>query len=125
MTFDPTKPVQTRDGRKARIICTDAPGLHPLVALVSNCVAPEEGEPNTVFRYKADGKGAPLNCATHLDLINIPEKHTLRGWVNVYGPKWSDCSLAYDSRQNADAMVSGKRIACIEITREFEEGEGL
>ena len=23
MTFDPTKPVQTRDGRKARIICTD------------------------------------------------------------------------------------------------------
>lgn len=32
--FDPTKPVQTRDGRKARIICTDAKGVLPIIALV-------------------------------------------------------------------------------------------
>lgn len=34
MKFDPTKPVQTRDGHKARIICTDAIGSYPIVALV-------------------------------------------------------------------------------------------
>ena len=34
--FDPTKPVQTRDGREARIICTDVErkGDWPIVALI-------------------------------------------------------------------------------------------
>ena len=31
--FDPTKPVQCRNGRKARIICTDAKGEYSIFAL--------------------------------------------------------------------------------------------
>jgi hypothetical protein len=67
-TFDPTKPVQTRDGHKARIICTDAnlkalPDL-PVIAAVST----EEGE--VLYYRKADGAHSSLR---QHDLVNIPE----------------------------------------------------
>jgi len=35
MSFDPTKPVQTRDGRKARILYTDIKSGYPIVALTT------------------------------------------------------------------------------------------
>ena len=35
--FDPSRPVQTRDGRKARIVCVDMKRDHyPILALVEN-----------------------------------------------------------------------------------------
>jgi len=69
MTFDPTKPVQTRDGRPARILCIDARGDLPIIALVG---APAPGESEYVQRYTADGRGY-RNALLHHDLINVPE----------------------------------------------------
>ena len=66
--FDPNKPVQTRDGRKARIICTDALMFHsPTIALVKG---PDGWE--KIYKYQEDGS---LDFAddTGLDLINIEE----------------------------------------------------
>lgn len=73
MPFDPTKPVMTRGGRKARIICTDrAQDGYPIVAGVGDA---EED----LVSYRADGRkiASPDNP---LDLINIPEPPKLRPW---------------------------------------------
>lgn len=41
MMFDPTKPVQRRDGAKARIICTDRIPPCTIVALIGETEEPE------------------------------------------------------------------------------------
>ena len=68
------KPVCTRDGRKARIICFDMKGdICPMVAAV------EENGVEYLYRY--DEKG--LNCykKSNEDLMMLPEKH--EGWINI------------------------------------------
>ena len=114
--FDPTKPVQTRDGRKARIIATDAVDpIYPIVALVTQKAGEERPERYTsTGRYYSDG-----DILRPTDLVNVPEKHVR--WVNVYPDR--NCRTVYGARYGADAGASDDRIACIRI--EFEEGEGL
>ena len=68
------KPVCTRDGRKARIICFDKVGDFPIVALTDDRDYKEEG----VNLYDINGKGSN-EC---FDLMMLPEKK--EGWVNVY-----------------------------------------
>lgn len=69
------KPVCTRDGRKARIICFDTinKGNYPIIALL------EDKGSEAIFYYNKDGK---CNVGTELDLMMLPEKK--EGWVNVY-----------------------------------------
>ncbi len=70
------KPVCTRDGRKARIICFDAKGSFPIIALVD-----EKGE-EFAFSYTAGGKYSAEISISNKDLMMLPEKK--EGWVNVY-----------------------------------------
>lgn len=72
MTFDPTKPVQTRDGRKARILCTDAEEPTPIVALVTGRYISGE----FVAKFRTDGS-FHLKGSEETDLINVPEEETL------------------------------------------------
>lgn len=69
--FDPKKPVQTRDGRPARILCTDRIGNQPIVALLIN----DSGSEYTVYRKlngtREDGEESLLG---NDDLINVPER---------------------------------------------------
>ena len=69
------KSVCTRDGRKARIICFDAKGDRPIIALV------EMGTAETPNNYPIDGKAVSAK-ETSCDLMMLPEKK--EGWVNVY-----------------------------------------
>lgn len=48
---DPSQKVITKDGRKVRIICTDAKGDEPIVALIYNKYRDEEN----VYTYNRDG----------------------------------------------------------------------
>ena len=69
------KPVYTRDGRKARIICFDLKGdMCPIVAAV------EENNMEVLYHY--DTKG--LNCykKSEIDLMMLPEKKLM--WVNIH-----------------------------------------
>ena len=68
------KPVCTRDGRKARIICFDRNGRMPIVALITNA-----GREDTYY-YFNDGKGN--NNERDYNLMMLPEKK--EGWVNIY-----------------------------------------
>lgn len=69
------KPVCTRDGRKARIICFDLNNKNfPIVAII-NCDTEENA-----YQYDIDGV-----CDEHdnnLNLMMLPQKK--EGWVNIY-----------------------------------------
>lgn len=69
------KPVCTRDGRKARIICFDRDCDMHIVALVSDPL----GE--SVHYYLSNGK-VDFDKNNDYDLMMLPEKK--EGWVNVY-----------------------------------------
>lgn len=71
------KPVCTRDGRKARIICFDAKGDKPIIALIEYEI--DERPCN----YFANGRFySNPNENNDADLIMLSEKK--EGWVNLY-----------------------------------------
>ena len=72
------KPVCTRDGRKARIICFDSNGVRPIVALVTEC----DDEEEIPYKYRCDGSYSSQSIPSGIDLMMLPEKK--EGWVNVY-----------------------------------------
>ena len=72
---NPSKKVVTKECKKVRIICTDARGSYPVVALI------EESYYDNALSYTDDGK--LYNGESNVyDLFFAPEKH--EGWVNVY-----------------------------------------
>ena len=95
------KPVCTRDGRKARIICFDAKGDKPIIALV------EMGTAETPNNYPIDGKAISAKEAS-CDLMMLTEKK--EGWVNVYsnclgGPYESkECALKQKMKDCIDTV---------------------
>ena len=74
---NPSQKVVTRDGREVRIICTDAKGEEPIVALLYNNIRDEEN----VYTYNRDGYFYNNNDSC-LDLLFAPVKR--EGWINVY-----------------------------------------
>lgn len=95
---NPSKDVVTRDGRSAKIICTDRKNLnHPIVALVKSKFAEEE----SIVCYTKEGKifNQVLNDA---DLFFVSEKK--EGWINLYRTETSSqyvTSNPYDSEEKA------------------------
>ena len=75
------KPVCTRDGRKARIICFDAKGDKPIIALVE-AKGNKDALIEKVERYFINGHSVFEVRETNNDLMMLPEKK--EGWVNVY-----------------------------------------
>lgn len=75
---NPSKKVVTKDGRAVtRILCTNAKGNYPIVALVEsrNSIAEQ------AFSYTKNGKHLD-GTICQVDLFFATEKH--EGWVNVY-----------------------------------------
>mgnify|MGYP007057044951 CR=1 FL=1 len=69
------KPVCTRDGRKARIICFDAKCNKPIVALIYDC------NKETVLQYLENGRFF-VDQIDKYDLMMLPQKK--EGWVRIY-----------------------------------------
>ena len=76
------KPVCTRDGRKARIICFDKRGGCPIIALVETFVVEYDCIREETYYYTIDGREIGQNAESKDDLMMLPEKK--EGWVNVY-----------------------------------------
>ena len=95
------KPVCTRDGRKARIICFDAKGDKPIIALV------EMGTAETPNNYPIDGKAVSTKEAS-CDLMMLPEKK--EGWINVCkSDLYKDKEIAlHDAKQLKDYIDTVK-----------------
>ena len=73
------KPVCTRDGRKARIVCFDRKGynMFPIVALIMN-----GDRESDIYTYRPNGTWDNSGNESDKDLMMLPEKK--EGWVNVY-----------------------------------------
>ena len=75
------KPVCTRDGRKARIICFDRICGDDYYKIVA-CVTAFDGDFEEVLSYGIDGYIVDSQNPKDEDLMMLPEKK--EGWVNVY-----------------------------------------
>jgi hypothetical protein len=104
MAFDPTKPVQTHGGRKARILCTDRNSTYNIVALI---------EEFQIESFDKDGKWVGGSDEKYC-LINIPERKT--SWLNLY------ITASHPSRSVADLVCRGgeQRKGVLEII--WEDG---
>ena len=114
---NPSRKVITRDGRKARIICTDAKNSYPIVALIET----PNGRERQPCGYKKDGTyiiGEKLSC----DLFFAPEKH--EGWLNIYRSE-SGFYLRgnpYESKEEADEVAKANyKNFCTTVKIEWEE----
>ena len=98
------KPVCTRDGRKARIICFDAEGNKPLIVL-----SKIDGK-EVILRYTEKGQSDNFHSPTPRedDLMMLPEKK--EGWVNVYNSLGvvTFSHNPYDTKKEALANVKPK-----------------
>ena len=88
------KPVCTRDGRKARIICFDRESVASIVALIMDDNNREE-----IHSYYEDGKSARTQEYRY-DLMMLSEKR--KGWINVHQYD------VYKTKEEAEAKVSDK-----------------
>ena len=79
MSIDWSKPLQTKDGRSARVICSNLVNeLFPIC-----CAVMEDGEEHA-YTYSVDGRYLKYR-SNDLDLVNpVPEPSLLTGFVNVY-----------------------------------------
>lgn len=60
---------QTRDGREVRVLCVDAKGTQPVVALVS------DDDCEFVRRYNADGLYNESGCTGPSDLVPVRRRN--------------------------------------------------
>ena len=114
---NPWRKVITRDGRKARIICTDAKNNCPIVALIE---APN-GRESLPCGYKKDGTYVPGEKRS-CDLFFAPQKH--EGWLNIQRSE-SGFYLRgnpYKSKEEADEVAKANdKTFCTTVKIEWEE----
>lgn len=114
--FDPTKPVQTRDGRPARIICCDRKHHNNhIVALVSGRDGAEQ-----VYKYPASGLIYEVYTGRQHndDLINVPTKVVRVSFHNVYS---ETIGTPWDSLESANNSSIRNRIGVLKMTY-YEDG---
>ena len=94
---NPNKKLVTRDGRKLkRILCTDAVGPYPIVALVKLY----DGITDRAIMYTKEGMY--LDGQTNgKDLFFKSERH--KGWMNLYkgGKKYYPGKIIYPTEEEA------------------------
>ena len=116
---NPSRKVVTRDGREARIICTDRKDAdYPIIALVSR----ESIEKESTLYYTKEGRFY-VNGLSESDLFFVAERR--EGWINIYkgadGNSYVGDSYIFKSEENAEktGMTDKDYIGAIKI--EWEE----
>lgn len=115
--IDWTKPVRTKGTKKpVRIVCTDGPGDYPVVGFI--------GDDTDPYQWTLDGNWL-VDDVHDDDLENAPQRIQREYWVNVYDDSGYDA--IHDSAKHAAEFRNTKRncLACVKITIDCEEGEGL
>ena len=111
---NPSKKLVTKEGKTVkRILCTDARGGYPVIALV-DC-----GDYDSAFSYTKDGKHIEYKPSSS-DLFFAPEKH--EGWVNIYEygrGKYITSEIVYTNKE--DAIMGKNKSYLTTIKIEWEE----
>lgn len=113
--IDPKKTYRTRDGREVRIYAVD--GREKLS--VHGAILTTDGW--SIATWATDGIHNSNRFASDYDLIEVKPRIKREVWVNVY-PEY--CT-PHSSKENADQVSLRFRIACVKLTIDCEEGEGL
>ena len=94
---NPSRKIVTREGKPARIICTDYYGETPIIAKIEEC--------EYSYPFYEDGNFLSCGEPSHLDLFFDTNKH--EGWVNVYksGFSWSLGTNIWQTEEEAKEWV--------------------
>lgn len=113
---NPSRKVVTRDGRKARIICTDAKlAFCPIIALIEG----DGGKSEYLINYKEDGIPVGFHEAYNT-LFFAPEKH--EGWINISREEYGyEGGLIYDSKEDAEKIAKVNKCCIATVKIEWEE----
>jgi hypothetical protein len=114
--IDINKKYRTRDGHEVRIYATDE-GCG--VASVHGAIKTKDGIWH-VYSWSEDGLSI-FGRERDEDLIEVCPRHKRTVWVTVYPMNRYQIS---DENIQCD-IYPPKRIACIKVELDFEEGEGL
>lgn len=115
--IDKNKQYRTRDGREVRIYATDGGDgrlVHGAIKTGDLWVVTAWPSDDAISKFTQSG----------LDLIEVKPRIKREVWVNVY-PAWPSGDIAWPSKKSADDGATPKRIACVRLTIDCEEGEGL
>ena len=115
---NPSRKVVTRDGRTARIICTNMKSTtYPVVALIENCRGLEQ-----VITFSKNGEYA-VNESHNPDLFFALEKQ--EGWINIFKVACANAYLKesriYSSKEIAESEGRGLSNYLSTIKIEWEE----
>ena len=111
---NPSQKVMTRDGRKARIVCTDMKNEQPILALIT-----KENREDIHFYYQ-NGVWSNDFPNHKLDLVFAPIKK--KGWINIFRYKTDLYSGdIFETKEKAEKIgkLSKNYITTIKI--EWEE----
>lgn len=113
MTISMDKQYRTRDGREVRIYAIDGKRPYPIHGAYFF-----DGE-WILCRWYADG-----GCWGDPDLYLVEVKPRIQReyWVSVYRKRVSGL---FETKEQCDWVASDDRLACVKITIDCEEGEGL
>jgi hypothetical protein len=132
MPVDWSKPIQTRNGLKVRILERRVKSSeYSVVGVITN---PNGSE--TIEKWTRDGA---FTATTHRsdhphDLVNVPDNFVFSGWMNVYenpidGSRfWGSINKDRKDCDEAARMQEQhhiRRFACVEVRFDVERGEGL
>lgn len=108
---NPKRKIVTRDGRNAKIICTNFLSNKPIIAEIE-----EDG-----YSLSYDENGRNNNFSTPCDLFFAPEKH--EGWINILRYEKHICPMVciYDSKEKAEEMANIDRKCVATVKIEWEE----
>lgn len=115
---NPNKKLITRDGRKVtKILCTNAKGSLPIVALV-------ETYNNSEYPYPLTKEGKDSPGVNHSnDLFFVTEKH--EGWINIFEDAIGNPSVPYSdifkSKESAEESGKNKNRYITTIKIEWEK----
>jgi len=113
MTISMDKQYRTKDGREVRIYAVDGMNHNK----VHGAIKLENGW--KIATWRDDG----VAWVTKYDLIEVKPRIQREYWHNVY-PNARDVNIQ-KTREDADFFAAYNRIACVKITIDCEEGEGL
>ena len=114
---NPSRKVVTKDGRNVRILCTDARGSFPIVALVeaSNDVR------DNIYIYTKEGHYYEPRSSFPNNLFFAPEKK--EGWTNIYRGALdiTYTGSVYDSKKEAEEHIDDTQRYIATSKIEWEE----
>lgn len=124
-SLDWTKPIQTRDGKKARLVCSDLRSLQPYIVAIETTMV---DKPEYIGQHSSDGRYSEDNMECGRDIINVPEvpkpkkRIQLEYWVNLYkgGDGLYYVERLFASSDAADSSGYSHRIKCVRIVIDEE-----